>query len=59
MGETKITLTLPKPPSLNKIYSGGHWAIRKKYKDDYKKECIKALEEYDSFTCETFRLDIR
>lgn len=59
MGETKITLTLPKPPSLNKIYSGGHWAIRKKYKDDYKKECVKALEEYDAFTCEAFRLDIR
>ena len=59
MGETEIILTLPKPPSLNKIYAGKHWAVRKKYKDDYKKECVKALEEYDAFTCETFRLDIR
>lgn len=59
MGETEIILTLPKPPSLNKIYAGKHWAVRKKYKDDYKAECIKALEEYDAFTCEAFRLDIR
>ena len=59
VGATEIILTLPKPPSLNKIYSGGHWAIRKKYKDDYKKECVKALEEHDAFTCETFRMVIR
>lgn len=49
---TKIELSLPKPPSLNKIYSGGHWAIRKKYKDEYKKSCQEALSEYDRFTCE-------
>jgi len=59
MGTTEIILTLPKPPSLNKIYSGGHWAKRKKYKDDYKAECIKALEKYDAFTCETFSMVIR
>jgi len=55
---TKIELTLPKPPSLNKIYAGGHWAIRKKYKDEYKKECLKALEEYDRFTCEEIYITI-
>jgi len=49
---TKIELNLPKPPSLNKIYSGGHWAIRKKYKDEYKRACQEALSEYDRFTCE-------
>lgn len=55
----EIILTLPKPPSLNKIYAGKHWAVRKKYKDDYKKVCIEALKEYDPFTCETFRMVIR
>jgi Holliday junction resolvase RusA-like endonuclease len=59
MDYVEIELKLPKPPSLNKIYAGKHWAIRKKYKDDYKKECIKELEKHDPFTCETFRLDIR
>lgn len=55
---TKITLELPKPPSLNKIYAGKHWAVRKKYKDDYKKICTEALNEYDSFVAEEFYFDI-
>lgn len=54
----EVILTLPKPPSLNKIYAGKHWAVRKKYKDDYKKICEEALGEYDPFTCQAFRLDI-
>ena len=49
----KITLTLPKPPSLNKIYAGQHWAVRKKYKDDYKKHCLEALSIHDKFTCKS------
>lgn len=55
---TLITLELPKPPSLNKIYAGKHWAVRKKYKDDYKKICADALCEYDSFVAEEFYFDI-
>ena len=55
---TLITLELPKPPSLNKIYAGKHWAVRKKYKDDYKKICAEALCEYDSFVAEEFYFDI-
>ena len=55
---TEIKLRLPKPPSLNKIYAGKHWAVRKKYKDDYKAICTEALAHYDKFTCEGFRLDI-
>ena len=54
-----ITLTLPKPPSLNKIYAGKHWAVRKKYKDDYKAECVKVLEDFDKFTAEGFAFAIR
>jgi hypothetical protein len=53
-----IRIELPKPPSLNKIYAGKHWAVRKKYKDDYKAECIKVLEEFDKFTAEGFAFSI-
>jgi hypothetical protein len=59
MGTTEIKLTLPKPPSLNKIYAGKHWAVRKKYKDDYKAICIEALSEYDKFTAEGFQISIQ
>jgi hypothetical protein len=51
MDYVEIKLELPKPPSLNKIYAGQHWAVRKKYKDDYKKECQKQLEKLDDFVC--------
>jgi hypothetical protein len=54
-----IVIDLPKPPSLNMIYAGKHWAVRKKYKDDYKKIIRERLEEIDGFTCETYSLDIR
>lgn len=53
-----IRIELPKPPSLNKIYAGKHWAVRKKYKDDYKAECIKALNEFDDFTASGFSISI-
>jgi hypothetical protein len=55
---TIIELHLPKPPSLNKIYAGKHWAVRKKYKDDYKKHCLEALQKYDKFTCEGIEFHI-
>ena len=29
----EVTIVLPKPPSLNKWYSGKHWAVRKKQKE--------------------------
>lgn len=56
--DNDIILLLPKPPSLNMIYAGKHWTYRKKKKDEYKAICIEALEPYDAFTCESFRLDI-
>ena len=58
MDFTEIELILPKPPSLNKIYAGKHWAVRKKYKDDYKIVCQEALSKYDKFTCEGIRMAI-
>ncbi len=40
------------------IYAGKHWAVRKKYKDDYKAICCEALSEYDKFTAEEFHFNI-
>lgn len=58
MDYVEIELELPKPPSLNKIYAGKHWAVRKKYKDDYKKECQKQLEKLDDFVCDRIQFYI-
>jgi len=54
----EIILTLPKPPSLNKIYAGVHWATRLKYKNDYKGSIKAELSNHDKFTCESYSLDI-
>ena len=59
MDYTIIQLVLPKPPSLNKIYAGKHWAVRKKYKDDYKKECQKELAKVDTFVADSINFSIR
>lgn len=58
MDYTEVELVLPKPPSLNMIYAGKHWAVRKKYKDDYAKECRKQLEKLDNFKCDGFQFFI-
>ena len=58
MDYVEVELELPKPPSLNKIYAGKHWAVRKKYKDDYKKECQKQLEKLDNFVCDRIQFFI-
>jgi|TARA_B110000908_G_scaffold41321_1_gene50204 hypothetical protein len=58
MEYTEVELVLPKPPSLNMIYAGKHWAVRKKYKDDYKKECQKQLAKLDDFKCDSFQFFI-
>lgn len=58
MDYVEVELVLPKPPSLNKIYAGKHWAVRKKYKDDYKQECQKELAKLDNFICSRIHLFI-
>ena len=58
MDFTEIELILPKPPSLNMIYAGKHWTVRKKYKDDYKKVCQEALSKYDKFIFDSFKMGI-
>ena len=59
MGITEIELILPKPPSLNMIYAGKHWTYRKKKKDEYKIICQEALSNYDKFTIDSFKMDIK
>lgn len=53
-----VILTLPPPPSLNKLYSGKHWTYRKKAKDDYKKIVIAELEKIDKFNAKAITMDI-
>lgn len=55
----EITLTLPKPPSLNKWYSGKHWAIRKKQKEAYSSFIQSELEGIDKFTMDRFAIDVQ
>ena len=59
MDTVEIILDLPKPPSLNKLYTQRHWGVRKKMKDDYKKIIKEVLSHIDDFTCEAYSLDIR
>lgn len=53
-----VTLSLPKPPSLNAFYAGKHWMIRKKHKESYSNSIKEALDKYDLFTAERFAVDV-
>jgi hypothetical protein len=55
----EITISLPKPPSLNKWYSGKHWSIRKKQKESYSASIKDQLERIDSFTMDRFAIDVQ
>jgi len=54
----ELELTLPKPPSLNVFYSGRHFMVRKKYKEEYWKHIETALQSFDRFYMEQFALDV-
>jgi|TARA_R100001460_G_scaffold52706_1_gene91619 hypothetical protein len=58
-GYQEITLFLPKPVSLNKFYAGGHFAIRTKHKANYWKEIESAMDTFDRFTMDKFRIDVK
>ena len=55
----EVTITLPKPPSLNKWYSGKHWSVRKKQKESYSGHIKDQLERIDSFTMDRFAIDVQ
>jgi hypothetical protein len=56
--EKEITLTLGKPPSLNKFYAGKHWTVRKRLADDYKRLVKDALDSFDTLTISRFELRV-
>ena len=53
----EVTIVLPKPPSLNKWYSGKHWAVRKKQKETYCEAIKSQLQTIDSFTMDRLQKD--
>lgn len=55
----EITLSLPKPPSLNQFYAGQHYSVRTKHKSEYWKEIQNTLETFDRFHVERFSLHVR
>lgn len=55
----EITITLPKPPSLNQWYSGKHWSVRKKQKESYSGYIQRELEKIDEFTMDRFAIDVQ
>lgn len=44
---TSYEITLGKVPSLNTFYSGKHWLVRKRHKDNFVAEALAQLEKYD------------
>ena len=54
----EISVSLPKPPSLNQFYSGRHYAVRKKYKDKYWGEIEKAMDKLDKFTMDQMSIHV-
>lgn len=53
-----ITIHLPKPPSLNKWYSGKHWSVRTKQKDQYQHAIREQLEKVDKFSMDRFSIAV-
>jgi hypothetical protein len=55
----EVTITLPKPPSLNSWYSGKHWTIRKKQKESYSTHIEGELSKIDRFSMDRFAIDVQ
>lgn len=54
----EVIIILPKPPSLNKWYSGKHWSIRKSQKESYTKHIKEQLDTIDPFCVDRFAIDV-
>lgn len=55
----EIVIQLPKPPSLNKFYSGRHYAVRVKYKNEYWESIAKAIKDHDKFWIDSMEIHVR
>jgi hypothetical protein len=54
----ELDFLLPKPPSLNTVYAGKHYAVRQKYKKDYFEQIREVFQHIDEFRAETFQLHL-
>lgn len=55
----EITIPLPKPPSLNALYSGKHWSNRFGEKSAFGKQVQKTLHAYDAFHADKISIHLR
>lgn len=55
----ELEFILPKPPSLNTVYAGKHYAVRQKYKKEYFNEIRQVFQQFDEFRADTFQLHLR
>lgn len=55
----EITIPLPKPPSLNALYSGKHWSNRFSEKSSFGRQVHKTLHSYDSFHADKISIHLR
>ena len=55
----EIEVSIPKPPSLNQLYSGKFWTYRVKQKEQYYEGISRALEGYDKWTMDRFAIHLR
>lgn len=54
-----LDFLLPKPPSLNTVYAGKHYAVRQKYKKEYFNEIREVFQQFDEFRADTFQIHLR
>lgn len=55
----ELDFLLPKPPSLNTVYAGKHYAVRQKYKKEYFNEIREVFQQFDEFRADTFQIHLR
>lgn len=55
----EITIPLPKPPSLNALYSGKHWSNRFGEKSSFGKQVKETLNSYDAFHADKISIHLR
>ena len=54
-----VTINLPKPPSLNKLYAGSHWQNRHNDKSEYWRGIATELAKYPLFCAESISVHLR
>lgn len=55
----EITIPLPKPPSLNALYSGKHWSNRFSEKSAFGRQVQETLSSYDAFHADKVSIHLR